>query len=71
MQGAMPPYRAMLDREGAEGPADIYSIGDEATVGEGLDRLAAMGVTDLRATELQVGPEGSARARALLRTRLR
>jgi F420-dependent oxidoreductase-like protein len=67
---AMPSYRAMLDREGAEGPADICLIGDEARVGDGLDRLAAIGVTDLRATELDPTPEDRDRTRALLRSRL-
>lgn len=70
LYGAMPSYRAMLDREGAEGPADICLIGDEAEVGEGLDQLAAIGVTDLRATELDPSPEDRARTRAFLRSRL-
>ena len=30
--GILPSYRAMLDREGAEGPADVAIIGDEAAV---------------------------------------
>ena len=30
--GFLPSYRAMLDREGAEGPADVAIVGDEATV---------------------------------------
>jgi F420-dependent oxidoreductase-like protein len=70
LYGAMPSYRAMLDREGAEGPADICLIGDESTVAEGLDQLEAMGVSDLRATELDPTPEDQARTRALLRSRL-
>ena len=70
MYGFMPSYRAMLEREGAAGPADICLIGDEITVGEGLDRLEAMGVTDLRATELDPSPEDRARTRAVLRARL-
>ena len=31
---ALPSYRAMLDREGVNGPADICLIGDEGSVGE-------------------------------------
>src|SRR6185503_17275957 len=38
--GGLPSYRAMLDREGAEGPADVALVGDESAVGEQLDRLA-------------------------------
>ena len=31
---------AMLDREGAEGPADVAIVGDEATVAAGIRRVA-------------------------------
>jgi F420-dependent oxidoreductase-like protein len=48
--GFLPSYRAMLDREGAEGPADVAIIGDEATVRAGLARLADAGVTDFVAS---------------------
>jgi F420-dependent oxidoreductase-like protein len=68
--GFMPSYRAVLDREGAKGPADICVIGDEKQVGEALDDLADMGVTDLRATELDPTPEDRERTRALLKRRL-
>jgi F420-dependent oxidoreductase-like protein len=66
----LPSYRAMLDLDGAGGPADICLIGDEATVAAGLDALAQAGVTDLRAAELAPSPEDGARTRALLRSRL-
>lgn len=68
--GFMPSYRAMLDLEGAEGPADICVVGDEKQVGEALDDLEDMGVTDLRATELEPSPEDAERTRALLKRRL-
>ena len=48
--GFLPSYRAMLDREGAEGPADVAIVGDEATVGKGLQRLADAGVTEFVAS---------------------
>ena len=44
--GALPSYRAMLDREGVGAPEDIAIVGDEAAVGARLDELAALGVTD-------------------------
>jgi 5,10-methylenetetrahydromethanopterin reductase len=44
--GVLPSYRAMLDREGAEGPADVALIGDEATVRAGVKRCEDAGVTD-------------------------
>ena len=47
MYGTLPSYRAMLDREGAEGPADIALIGNEAQVGAAIDALAESGATDL------------------------
>jgi alkanesulfonate monooxygenase SsuD/methylene tetrahydromethanopterin reductase-like flavin-dependent oxidoreductase (luciferase family) len=42
----LPSYRAMLDREGAEGPADVAIVGDAATVTGGINRLGDIGVTD-------------------------
>jgi F420-dependent oxidoreductase-like protein len=69
--GLLPSYRAMLEREGVKGPADICEIGDEKQVGEALDDLADMGVTDLRATELAPTSEDGERTRALLRSRVR
>jgi F420-dependent oxidoreductase-like protein len=45
--GSLPSYRAMLDREGAGGPADIAVVGDEDTVVTQLRSLVDIGVTDL------------------------
>jgi F420-dependent oxidoreductase-like protein len=47
----LPSYKAMLDREGARGPADVAIVGDEATVTAAVNRLADIGVTDLAAVE--------------------
>jgi hypothetical protein len=47
--GTLPSYRAMLDREGAEGPADVALLGDEAALREQIGRLRDMGVTDFDA----------------------
>jgi alkanesulfonate monooxygenase SsuD/methylene tetrahydromethanopterin reductase-like flavin-dependent oxidoreductase (luciferase family) len=44
--GYLPSYRAMLDREGADGPADVAIVGDEAAVAAGLRTVADAGVTD-------------------------
>jgi 5,10-methylenetetrahydromethanopterin reductase len=43
----LPSYRAMLDREGASGPADVAVIGDEDAVAEQLRQLGEIGATDL------------------------
>ncbi|MGY6499512.1 MAG: LLM class F420-dependent oxidoreductase [Acidimicrobiales bacterium] len=49
LYGQLPSYRAMLDREGVDGPADIALVGDEATVASLLDDLADTGSTDFAA----------------------
>ena len=48
--GSLPSYQAMLAREGAEGPADVAIVGDEAAVSKQLDQLRAIGVTDFVAS---------------------
>jgi 5,10-methylenetetrahydromethanopterin reductase len=53
--GMLPSYRAMLDREGAKGPADVALIGDEATVRAGIARLRDAGVTDFNAALVPTG----------------
>jgi 5,10-methylenetetrahydromethanopterin reductase len=47
--GQLPSYRAMLDIEGVEGPADISLIGSEQEVAEGLAEIKAAGATDFTA----------------------
>src|SRR5262249_46773031 len=48
--GMLPSYRAMLDREGAAGPADVGIFGDEAVVEKGVRELADAGVTEFVAS---------------------
>lgn len=67
--GALPSYRAMLDREGVDGPANVALVGDEDAVGEQLQRLAEIGVADFVAAPFAVGSDARAsvrRTRALL-----
>jgi F420-dependent oxidoreductase-like protein len=47
--GQLPSYRAMLDREGAAGPADIAIAGDENLICGALKRLEDIGVTHFNA----------------------
>ena len=68
--GFLPSYRAMLDREGLEGPADFALIGDEATVAAGIGEYDTAGVDDLLAADLSATPTERERTRALLRTLL-
>jgi hypothetical protein len=43
----LPSYRAMLDKEGAEGPADVAVVGDEQAVAAQFAELAAVGGTEV------------------------
>jgi F420-dependent oxidoreductase-like protein len=47
LAGQVPEYRAMLDREGVDGPADVLLVGDEDTLTKHIDRLRDTGITDL------------------------
>lgn len=47
--GQLPSYRAMLDREGHGGPADLALVGDEATLRREIGRIRDSGVTDFNA----------------------
>lgn len=57
--GQLPSYRAVLDREGAAGPADIGIIGDEATVAAGIRRMAEAGTDDFMANIFGTSEEQS------------
>lgn len=69
MYGTLPSYRAMLDREGYPGPEDAAIIGDEQTVSQRLDELAAAGVDEFVGAPFDESAEGRARTRALIRTK--
>lgn len=68
--GQLPSYRAMLDREGAAGPAEIAIIGTEAEVGDRVSALADVGVTDFSAVEFGGNPDEVTRTRELLKSLL-
>ena len=44
--GQIPVYRAVLDHEGVDGPADVSVVGDEASVSAQLRRFTDIGATD-------------------------
>jgi len=46
MYGTLPSYRAMLDREGAGGPADVAIVGSAASVKSQVAEMQGKGVTD-------------------------
>ena len=64
--GHLPSYRAMLDREGAAGPADVAIVGDPDTVRAGIERVQEAGATEFVAVEFAAGDD-AARTRDLLR----
>ncbi|MFP3906179.1 MAG: TIGR03564 family F420-dependent LLM class oxidoreductase [Acidimicrobiales bacterium] len=66
MYGTLPSYRAMLDLDGAESPADIALVGDEATVTARLRDLEAAGVTDFAAAVSARDAADAARTHRLL-----
>ncbi|HUC56047.1 MAG TPA: TIGR03564 family F420-dependent LLM class oxidoreductase [Streptosporangiaceae bacterium] len=65
--GHLPSYRAMLDREGASGPADVAIVGSEDSVASQITALAEYGVTDFVAGEFATGADQQ-RTRALLKS---
>ena len=65
--GQLPSYRAMLDKEGAAGPADIAIAGSESEVLDRISALADMGVTDFAAVEFGGTPDEVADTRNALK----
>src|SRR5581483_1394550 len=55
--GGLPSYRAMMDREGVGGPAELAIAGDEGQVADALARLEDIGVTDFLAAMFPVGDD--------------
>jgi F420-dependent oxidoreductase-like protein len=66
--GQLPSYRAMLDREGAEGPGDVAIVGTEDAVAAQIRALEEAGVTDFVAGEYSRAEDEKRRTRALLKT---
>ncbi len=63
--GQLPSYRAMLDREGLEGPQDLAAIGSADEVAERLNGLVAAGASSIMANEFG-NPDERAATRATL-----
>jgi F420-dependent oxidoreductase-like protein len=68
--GTLPSYRAMLDREGADGPGDVAVVGTADDVRAQLEQLAAIGATDFIASEFGANPDEQRETRAVLRSLL-
>jgi len=63
--GHLPSYKAMLDREGAEGPPDVAIVGSEEEVSAAIGRFAEAGATDFSGAVYGT-PEEVSRSQALL-----
>jgi F420-dependent oxidoreductase-like protein len=68
--GQLPSYRAMLDREGAAGPADVAILGSATEVAERVSALADIGVTDFVAAEFAANADEAAATREALKSLL-
>ncbi|WP_433507189.1 TIGR03564 family F420-dependent LLM class oxidoreductase [Pseudonocardia halophobica] len=65
--GTIPAYRAALDREGVDHPADLVAIGDEQALADQVAAYAEVGVTELVYTQTAIGsPEDERRTWRLL-----
>lgn len=66
--GAIPAYRAALDHEGIEHPADLVAIGDEQLLADQVAAYAEAGATELVYTQTAIGsPEDERDRRSRLR----
>jgi F420-dependent oxidoreductase-like protein len=64
----LPSYKAMMDREGVNGPRDLAVVGSEAEVRDQLAELGPIGVTDLNAAAFPGNPDETERTRSVLRS---
>jgi 5,10-methylenetetrahydromethanopterin reductase len=55
--GHLPSYRAMLDKEGVAGPADVAIVGSESEVAAQVRRLADIGCTEFCAAPFGTGEQ--------------
>lgn len=68
--GMLPSYRAMLDREGVEGPADLSIVGDEGALRAAIQQLRDVGVTDFNAAVIEAGGASTSEMLDLLQSEL-
>jgi F420-dependent oxidoreductase-like protein len=70
MYGQLPSYRAMFDREGVAGPAELAIVGSAAEVSERIGALQEAGVTDFAASEFALNADDRTATRELLKSHL-
>jgi F420-dependent oxidoreductase-like protein len=62
--GSLPVYRACMDEEGVDGPADLALVGDAGQVKEAINRVRDAGATDFYPAVFPSGVEGEDSERA-------
>lgn len=70
MYGRLPSYRAMFEREGVAGPAELAIVGSPAQVTDRIDAMREAGVTDFAASEFALNADDRSATRALLKSLL-
>ena len=68
--GFLPSYRAMLDREGVEGPADVAIVGTHDEVRNAIGAMESTGVTEFIGVEFGSVGDEQIRTRETLRSLL-
>jgi alkanesulfonate monooxygenase SsuD/methylene tetrahydromethanopterin reductase-like flavin-dependent oxidoreductase (luciferase family) len=68
LYGRLPSYRAMFEREGVDGPADVAIVGSAAQVQDGIEKMSEAGVTDFAASEFSLSPDEREKTRDCLIT---
>ena len=69
--GQLPSYQAMLDHEGAAGPADVAIIGSASEVFDKVAALQEVGVTDFGGVEFGATPDEQHDTREMLKSLLK
>ena len=64
---SLPSYKAMMDREGVDGPGGIAIVGTESEVADQVRALAALGVTDFGVGVFASNPDEEAATIAAVR----
>ena len=67
MYGQLPSYRAMLDKEGVAGPADVAIVGSASEVADRISALAEVGVTDFAAVDFSANEDETEATRAAVK----
>ena len=68
LYGQLPSYRAMFEREGVAGPADVAVVGSASEVQDGIAALAEAGLTDFAASEFWLTQDERIQTRETLKS---